>query len=628
MSRDLLRPEGLQEQYVHQVRQTIEAYNPTQIVVGEAMQNAIDAVVEADGDEHSIRVRIDLDERLVTVSDDGIGFPNDPRLLFLGGTRKRGAQRNLFGLIGVGIKVVLFKSETFLLRARNASGEALKYKVDGAFRFDADPPPDLALPDVFEADPDPLCNQGTEVRYSFAEGTARDPFEQFFREIQDLCLPSGHDKEFGKTLRRATEEGTHSNRFGVLLEAYLRRFTYAGDVANRLGNKPGLADTTIEVCLQCSDPTSQLGEELGELFDGEKEARARFEPTYLLVEDTRSWVADPRPGLFSDPLGRGGENLERTMQGFNTTIYADSEDFEKLLTRSDGSVGGPLEEYRRKLFPVVNGIVLTIGRIPLLNEFLPGGSRRVISANGVATTHDLDLTKGRNQEYVRCLDLTIDVDAPLNYGKAQLTNNHLVSLIRRFVNDAYLHTMQKAAGNWVGRIDVSPPEYDSFLSREDLGLTDYVSYKAPRDENDVIALFFELAARGHLSGYRFLGLSQVDQYDARALIQRQRDSRIREMPPDDRQLDVVEFKVRAADLIRDLERGAKAAREMHLLIAWEEGERDSNRYAFANIEHSRGHPDEVFHGVQRYLDDARTGAQIQVLLLKPIVEQILADGED
>lgn len=267
---------------------------------------------------------------------------------------------------------------------------------------------------------------------------------------------------------------------------------------------------------------------------------------------------------------------------------------------------------------------MTIGRVPHFNEFLPGGSRRVLSANGVVTTHDLDITKGRNILYLRCFDMVIDVDATLNYGKTQITDPYLVNRVRRFTNDSYESTIQQAAANWVGRIQPEVEETpDVFLRRSDLGLQGYALQKVPTDENDVIALFFELAGRGYFPGYRLFGLSQKDKYDARAVIRRTGDSSDPLTPSDERHLLVLEFKVEAASIVRDFEREEKSAREIHLLVAWNEGTSSSARFGFADIDHSRYYPARSFPRVQRYLEDTRTGAQIQVLLLKPIVQELL-----
>jgi hypothetical protein len=274
--------------------------------------------------------------------------------------------------------------------------------------------------------------------------------------------------------------------------------------------------------------------------------------------------------------------------------------------------------------------LLTIGRIPHFDEFLPGGSQRVISANGIVTTHEVDATRGRNQQYVRCFDLIVDVDAKLNYGKSQLTNNHLVSRVRRFINDAYAATIYRAASNWVGTIE--PPnddeQYDFFLKRKSLDIPELATKKVPIDENDVIALFFELLGRGHITGYQNFGLSQRKTYDGRFLIKRSGDDDFID-PIDDRQLSVVEFKVTASSIIRDFEQEIKIPREVKLVIAWDEGSSNSNQFHFVDIEHGIHHlQDKVYPKVTRYLKDTRSGSEIQVLLLKSVVDRIREQEEE
>ena len=124
MEYNLLNPhEHLQKNYLHQLKHTIDAYNPTQIVIGETLQNAIDAIVEADNKSlQKIKINLDLDQRAITIIDTGSGFPNDPSLLFLGGGTKDAENPKLFGAVGVGIKVVLFSSEEFRLQANSDNG--------------------------------------------------------------------------------------------------------------------------------------------------------------------------------------------------------------------------------------------------------------------------------------------------------------------------------------------------------------------------------------------------------------------------------------------------------------------------------------------------------------------------
>src|SRR5258708_38042103 len=115
---DLLAPQGgerqLRSNYIHQLRQTIDAYLPSFIFVGEALQNALDAVRTASSTPnggHIINVTLDFNQRRVTVSDTGDGFPDAPNLLFLGGGRKDGLK--LAGIIGVGVKVILVGYDNF-----------------------------------------------------------------------------------------------------------------------------------------------------------------------------------------------------------------------------------------------------------------------------------------------------------------------------------------------------------------------------------------------------------------------------------------------------------------------------------------------------------------------------------
>lgn len=622
----LLDPANLYDHYRHQLRQTISAYSPAMIVLGEALQNAIDAIVETDDvSAHEVRIDFNLDQRSVTVSDTGVGFRNDPTLLFLGGGTKRRGDTRLFGLVGVGLKVVLFSSMEFCLRANSNDG-VFRYEIIDAYRFENDPPPILQVPHRFPDDQTPL-KRGTEVYYRFPRDVAHDPVQRFMQDMYDHCLPQGSDSGYGKTLKSAVKRGVYKNRFAALMASFLRRFTYAGDVRNSLGMKDELSNTSIRIQVTCSNPTADFGKGIGELFDGETKFSFKISPEYLLVKDTRDWVfQQDRPGLYGEALGRGGTNLTRTLKGFNVLRYTADEDYEKLLTDRNGNIPNvvkeSLNEYQDRLFPRINGIILTIGRIPLLEEFLPGGSQRVISANGVVTTHEVDLTRGRNQEYVRCFDMVVDVNASLNYGKSHLADSHLVSRIRRFVNDAYATTIQTAANNWVGKVSLPEEEeqYDFFLKREDLGIPELSSKKIPRDENDVIALFFEMLGKGYINGYQSFGLSQIETYDGRFLLKRNGDQTDPEIPADDRQLSAVEFKIAASSLIRDFEREVKDPRELKLVVAWEEGRSTSDQFGFADIQHSRHFPERVYNEVTRYLENTKTGSQIQVLLLNSLIE--------
>ena len=638
MEYNLLNPhEHLQKNYLHQLKHTIDAYNPTQIVLGEALQNAIDAIVETDdGNPHEININLDLDQRAITITDTGSGFPNDPSLLFLGGGTKDAENPKLFGAVGVGIKVVLFSSEEFRIQANSDNG-VFRYEISNAYKFNNDPLPDLKAPNRFEDDPSPV-NRGTAIYYRFPNPAANNDInriEEFIQNMYDHCLPKGKDQGFGKTLKSAVEKGFYENRFAGLMDAFLRRYTYASDVLNCLGEKPELSNTTIHINVRCTNPRQDLGDEIGDLFDEKTEFSLTIYPKYLLFSDTSNWAPQgTNIGSSSVPLGPGGTNLHRAARNFNILFFRNVEDYKKLLLGRNedfpSEMSQSIEEYETKLFPKINGIILTICRIPLFDNFLPGGSQRVISANGIVTTHSFDLTKGQNQQYVRCFDLIVDMDATLNYGKSQITDRHLVRRIKNFVNDAYGTTIQTAALNWVGRIRSSDNDgqLDSFLNREDLSINQLATKKVPKDENDVIALFFELLGRGYLEGYQNFGLSQHDRYDGRFVIRRSENDDDSVIPTDDGQLSIVEFKVRAGTLLTDFADGTKDPRDLKLVIAWEEGTSSSAQFYFENIEYSNHHANNVYPGVTRYLEDTMSGSEIQVLLLKSVVDRIREQEEE
>jgi hypothetical protein len=618
---DLLNP-PLGNLYVNQLRQTIDAYDPQHIVLGEALQNAIDAIAEAGDGGHTVGLEVDFADRRITVRDDGVGFPNKPNLLFLGGTQKLG--RGLYGMIGAGLKVVLFSSQCFTLRSRAGAG-SFRVELRDANRFDSAQPPELKVPESFMPDPDPLAATGTEVSYWFPqEGT----FDSCFARIVESCLPGREKDELLTVLASEVSKKLYPSRLAALIATFLRRFTYVGDVRGALGKRPGEAPKVV-VSLRAADAVPH--DLLRTLADNQNEVTFEVEPSYLTVEDTAKYSPPPRNiAVYRDKLGRGGSEIRRTAKGVNHLILSTPDEYASLLINRNGAARTQEEfypnEFAERLYEAINGITLTIGRIPDFERCLPGGSRRLISANGVVTSHDLNVETGTNQQYVRCIDLAIDVNAKLNYGKTHLTDRHLVGRITRYVNAAYGAVLSHAAAEFVGKFKPPDDESDAFLSRVDLGLEGYVLRKVPTSEQDVIALFFEMAGHNVFGSYRIFGLSSKDTYDARAGIATEaKPAELAHNPTDERDLAVVEFKHTASEIVRDFLAGAKDPADLNLLIAWREGSSPSDHYIFEDIKHSddfKRNPSRVFAGVERYIEDSRTGNQVQVLLLDKLVKEL------
>lgn len=625
---DLLNPSLVaKDNYIHQLDQTIKAYSKVLIVVGEALQNALDAVCDLPLglNKGEINLTLDLDNNRVVVRDNGKGFPKDLSLLYLGGTRK--SRKKLKGNVGVGIKVTLFSSEEFRLKS-NLGEETWEIEIRDAYKFST--LSKLPIPSLPDNGKNPLISQGTEISYTFPINNNKSLIDEFIQEIVTECL---NENNFNAGFGGIINNEQHVSPLASLLLSYLRRNSYVGDVLANFGRQENFPTEGISILFEivCSNPEKKFSANIAQLFNGKKRQEFYLEPRYLTVDETVKWVPKGRKGpkIFNDKLGPGGLSLVKT-DGFNTLWLCAQEEFESLLRNKDGNLPQSITKYREKLFPKINGIYIGIGRIPEFNKFLPTGSRRILSCNGIVTNHDIDFTSGQNQEYVRCIDLIIDLDAELNYGKSHITNAHLVKLVKDYINESYSRVLQKATGQFVGKMPKGPDDENEeiFTGRPDLGVDNLILTKEPQDENDVIALFFALSGKGLFSEYKVFGLSQKARYDGKAVIVRPYDEASKDLvlnPSDDTKLRNIEFKVHATELIRDFDRSQKYSLEIPLVIAWDLGNYVSSQYGIYDIEDSKAYessPPKTFPFVTKYIYDTRGFTEVQVLLLSEVINQL------
>lgn len=623
---DILRPASAINNYRNQIKHTIDAYSVPHIVVGEALQNALDAIAIATMDHGlkagRITVHIDFDNDCVTISDNGVGFPNNADLLILGGSGKQKSSKTVAGMVGVGIKVVLYCAENFSIKSR-AGNDCWQVGIAGANGFqNTDLSLNISIP--FQVDPAPLGASGTVVSYKFPKTNDGKPgmLARFMEAVRSRLVDPEIGAEHG--FPGIVDAASLSNAPVYLLGAFLQRYSYVGDTLQPIGGRPGLSATTISIKLTSKSHGETLGEFWKERWGTSDEMSIDIKPQYLSVEQTTFLTKVKRPGIFTDQVGHGGNGLARTASGFNVTNYLNADDYKKLLSNSKGEFPpeGEMNRFEKRLFPHINCIKLTIGRIPQFSQYVPSGARRVLSANGVITEHDLEIVSGRNQQYVRCVDLVIDLDAELNYGKTQITNGPLVGLVREYVNEAYRRTIQNAAAAFVGKIvsDSDDAPQDHFWARPDLGLLALTELKKqPCDENDVIALFVALLVGKHLAGYVVYGFSQSDRYDSRMVIKRDCDAADLLTNHVEKDLRIVEFKLLTASIVRDIESDAKDIGDMHLVVAWDAGAIQGSRFALETIQHSqafKSSPKKVFPGATHFLLDNKSGRELQVLLLK------------
>lgn len=273
-----------------------------------------------------------------------------------------------------------------------------------------------------------------------------------------------------------------------------------------------------------------------------------------------------------------------------------------------------------------------IGSRGALTNYLAGAPRQFIAADGTPTAHILPgPTRGGDASYVsNNIHFVANVDAHLNYGKQTISNPRLVGMVAEYFSDAVRATLRNVAISLVGSNysttsaddieDTSGTETD-VLSRPKLA-GGYLYFKRlPRDENALIAIFFELLGRGYLTGYHFYSMSQRARYDGRASMRLDNQSEV-PMPDVDNDLENVEFKLDVNDLVDDFENEIKMPTEVQLLIVWDDTLKTSiTDYQVLDIEYTNN-ADRAMAGVDKVVHCKRQNRMIQMLVIQDFVNKL------
>ncbi|MDE0225834.1 MAG: hypothetical protein OXP28_11945, partial [Gammaproteobacteria bacterium] len=136
------------------------------------------------------------------------------------------------------------------------------------------------------------------------------------------------------------------------------------------------------------------------------------------------------------------------------------------------------------------------------------------------------------------------------------------------------------------------------------------------------ALFFELAGRELIGGFRWFGLSSYDTYDGRAVIRRETDRPDLLSTVTETDLKVVEFKLRGATIARDFDREEKHIEDIDLVICYEVGMSPLDIYQILDWESSTTYRNgtEPFPHVNSVLLDTITGREVQMLALRNLLD--------
>jgi hypothetical protein len=597
------------------VQRTVETYSPHWLVVHETLQNAIDAIQKSDVAEGSVTINLDLSSNSVVTRDNGRGFPHDISLLLMGGTDKPDDPDawKLGGNQGVGLKAVYFSSKVFRIDSV-VNGKRWGAIIENGYGYMAH---DIIL--NWDDEPD-LVNRpnGTQVLVEFLESEVVDFVNSVYRDYFDM-VPDALAADPSEKLVRA-------------IEYYFRNYSYAGDVNQLLGLE-GLkpVNVTLTITLDPDNPPDELDQSLAEILMDSPNLEVRFPAKYWDVEEVVSRFAKRRrkPSIINTPLQEG--RIGRWNPNYIWVQKMTSPDEYRRLLMNPHMYRPPDIDSYRSFFDQVSGICIVIGQPERLREVVLDGPRRLIAANGIPSSHSIHTPSGVGAlGYVANIHMIVNVRANMNYGKQTITNTRLVGEVNRFFKDCFRSTLKNVAEGIVGRIeggssaeDIEPPEEETnILGLPPLALPKSSFRREPRDENGVIAIFFELLGREYLKGYHVYSLSQKARYDGKGMMKLSNQKSIGH-PKSDASLKNIEFKLCLWPLITEFANYTKDSGDVTLIIVWEDDFSDKGHPDFQviGIEHS-AQADKRMDGVTKVLLDSRNGKEIQLLILGEVIERI------
>lgn len=621
----------LQKQFVTTlIHDTIETYPGTWRLVHEASQNAADAIYK---NEKVKRGKISIDLYLgtnkVSVKDNGDGIPIGKfgSIFQLGGGDKRDDEIRKFlkGSQGVGIKATCYTSKYFKVVTIH-EGQAWEYVATGLHKFGDEGFNQKITP------PSPKASSeasGTTLEYSLEDFSVVD----FLKELVADFLEDTQKESI-----------TDDAQFKEALETYFRTKTYLGCVLRLLLNEPQLKPIDVELSLHFDFPAIEDHKKFdiqGCSFLSSPDYHGKilthtFEGKYLDVLDLHSNLkkghqADKVFTNFEELIGSSPDPTIRKIliQKF------DKAQAKRLLfglkrDRTTNTTGleenASLVRKHKGVFDKLNGIYLVMSQRTYMGEWLHVGPRQILSVNGLPTNIALGTPRGA-LAYLNNIHLVLDIDAKLGFGKRNIPPR-TKGAIDSFYADAWA-MLRRVCPAVVGVREGKDPtdrsvwdkekEYEAYNDRDNLFRDRPLFFKTtPVEEQEVVALFFELLGRKLLKGYfPFRVGGNQAAYDALFFIGNDTDIT---MPKKFtyRELKTIEFKHRLSDLIADFDNQDKFLEEIDLVICWENNCVDDTSEYNIHLLEREGIP--ALPGAQLRIQKGTRSCQ--VLVLKDFVDSL------
>lgn len=568
----------------NQVRQIVGSYHHDYDHFYETIQNAVDSCEKALQHYRSlevdylpeVRVIVDLTENKLTVIDNGLGMSADTVQKYLftpnatlksesGEVRVR--QR---GEKGVGATFIAYGTDNIEVTTKDIStGTWTAGNMVGALEWLNHNGSALPMPQVTPCEPDPRVEEiphGTIVTLEFTEATN-----------------VGYLAEHGTTLEQ--------------WEIILRRHTALGIIAiEREDELSGLLSSVLTVI---DEP------------NGVKSRRIKAEYYYPhLTTNARIKVSDLRRSQ------KGQLNADQREMNVLYEVFAEAEVRDFVQARMENT---PYLRNRKKaaFSRILNSnnprayVAFTYAAEfwAKANQHFWGNDAHDQFSHGIVFA-----TKGQKIGEQRKIDLRYRT-GDFNRFFILLEMENLQSDIGRksFREEItefahfFANAIQKVFNDNDDCLRPSPGPFneaeeaeleallDQALDLPNLGAPELAFMKVPREEQDVIALFFNLLGAGHLRGYRFYSTHISRKYDGVGMFDLTRapeneydssnnplgiaadkfDSKAGNVVS--RKKNFIEFKFNTDYLVRDVRSGRKRLQDIKWLVCWEIGDDHTNQ---------------------------------------------------
>ena len=604
---DLLIPSD-KDLYRAAIKNTLMTYPLEWKVIFEALQNSIDAINKnVKIQKGKIVIDFNIDEKQVTIEDNGIGFPPKRELFFLHGGTKRD-DLSTKGKIGVGLKAILFSSKNFHINSIYTDADTNKewsLDIEDADKYENKDKLDVQFSDSSITTPKPT---GTILSYTFRDDSVLD----FIKRATDT-----YSLISNKMIK------SNDERFKYAIEYFFRTNSYAADVLKLLGISKD-KDTTIEINIKYKLIPNRLDTEIRRVL---KSSNGIITITF----GNKFWdikeLIDEQKGI--NKILTIAHEFYKPNETFGN-FSPDNVIWIKKFTNVN-SIKELLPKKRKEEFnnilDKVNGVYLAVGRADVIRKFFFNTPIRAISINGVISDHYLPNPTAVTV-YANMPLCIIDIDSTFNSGKLQTTDRRLV----HYVGELYLAIYRNAIvkiGEALGGDSINESSADEIekptkiLSLPDLNINSSLK-KIPIDENTLIALFFDLLGRGKIEGYTFYSLSAKQKYDGKGMIKLQNMKEI-PTPYNDADLKTIEFKLKLSALLDDFENGDKDLKDITFLVIWEDDISNTDKmpenYGVIDIDESKDAERSSF-GVKKCLIRKTDGIEKQMFIMKDFITSL------